>query len=296
MGTRIELFCPQGVLPGALDTVRGLFTAWDLTLSRFREDSDLSRLNRSDGRAYRASKLLFRVLSEALRYARETDGSFDPTLLAQIEGLGYKSSFERIEAGEEVPSLAGAISSGGGWRGIRLEHVTGLITLPSGVGVDLGGIAKGMVVDAAVALLRERGIDAALVSAGGDLRVLGLPPDQDAWPIGLEDVPHSPAVPLREGALATSGTTRRRWRQDGVMRHHLLDPASGYPVESGLRTVTVAAGSCVAADVAAKTAFVRGPEAGKRYLVTHGLAGLLVFSDGRLEPVGPWPATFEGGV
>ena len=109
------------------------------------------------------------------------------------------------------------------------------------------------------------------------------------WPVGIGSGAGAPVVVLREGALATSGTSRRRWRHAGEVRHHLLDPASGLPASAGLREVSVAAGSCTAAEVAATACAVGGPAAARRLLTRHGLAGLLTVGDGARLPVGAWP-------
>ncbi len=150
-----------------------------------------------------------------------------------------------------------------------------------------------MAVDAALAGLRRLGIDAALVNAGGDLAVCGLPPGADAWPIVVAGQESSHTLPLHHGAVATSGVARRRWRQGREERHHLLDPRTGAPARSGLWSATVVAARCAQAEVAAKAAFVLGPVAGAEFLRTRGLAGLLIGDDGACRRVGAWPPSGE---
>src|SRR5439155_22588655 len=132
----------------------------------------------------------------------------------------------------------------------------------AGVGLDLGGIAKGMAVDAALARLRALGVDAALVNAGGDLAVHGRLPGGTAWPVVVQGRRAPQTVLLERGALATSGIARRRWQQGQQSRHHLLDPRTGLPAQSGLLSITVVAARCVQAEVAATAAFVLGPQEG----------------------------------
>jgi thiamine biosynthesis lipoprotein len=167
------------------------------------------------------------------------------------------------------------------------------VTLPAGVGVDLGGIGKGMAVDAAVERLRAAGVAVAMVNAGGDLRVLGSPPGAGAWPVAIDGPSGAVTVPLARGALATSGIGRRRWRQGGVERHHLLDPRTGQPAWTGLWSVTVAAATCARAEVAAKTAFILGARAGAGFLAGKGLAGLLATESGAWQTAGPWQGPGE---
>jgi thiamine biosynthesis lipoprotein len=155
--------------------------------------------------------------------------------------------------------------------------------------VDLGGIAKGMAVDAALRMLEREGVSNAMISAGGDLGVLGLPSEAHGWVLAVESSAARPSVLLQRGAMATSGLIRRRWKVGGTERHHLLDPRTGEPAQSGLATVTVVAAQCGQAEVAAKVAFLLGREEGERFLLERGLAGLLIDIQGTMAPVGAWP-------
>ncbi|MDA8346664.1 MAG: FAD:protein FMN transferase [Thermaerobacter sp.] len=288
MGTTVEVHALAVDLAKASVEVQRLFRAWEATLTRFRPDSEISALNRSAGRAFVVSDLLFRVVSTALHWAQATQGTFDPTLLHQIERLGYRRTFSDIEHGEPLAPLDAPIEPGGQWRSVRIEPSTRMVTLPLGTALDLGGVAKGMAVDAALEALRGAGVRTALVNAGGDLAVSGLPPDRDAWPVAVAELPDE-VIPLQRGAIATSGVQRRRWKQGDVERHHLLDPQTGYPVKTGLQFVTVVAATCTEADVAATTAFLLGAKAGSDYLRARKLAGLFVPVDGTPIRVGSWP-------
>ncbi len=291
MGTTVEVHAQAAELETAGVVVQSLFHAWDDALTRFRPQSELSQLNRSAGQRFVASDLLFKAVATALHWAEATGGTFDPTLLYQIERLGYRETFEAILQAK-LPPLGEPIRPGGDWRSVRIEPQWRTIALPEGVGLDLGGVAKGMAVDAALDALQEDGIFTALVNAGGDLAVRGLPQGADAWPIGMAGLPGE-VIPLQRGAVATSGIERRRWLQGGAQRHHLLDPATGYPAETGLRTVTVVAGSCAEADVAATTAFLRGSAAGAEFLRQRGLSGLMVTGRGDVLRIGRWPGASE---
>jgi thiamine biosynthesis lipoprotein len=178
---------------------------------------------------------------------------------------------------------------GGGWRNIRLDIQRRRVTLPAGTKLDFGGIAKGMAVDAALAELRLDGISTAIVNAGGDLAVSGLPPFAESWPIAVPGRDRSWTLPLRSGAIATSGIAYRQWQQGQTLRHHLLDPHTGLPVQGDLWSVTVVADRCEQAEVAAKTAFILGAREGTEFLHTHQLAGLIIHKDGTWQAVEPWP-------
>jgi thiamine biosynthesis lipoprotein len=223
----------------------------DARLSRFRPESELCHLNRAAGRWFSASPLLFAAVARALDGARESDGLFDPTLLPQLEALGYDRDFAQIAhreiiedvAHETVPSRHHSASAAGGWRAIELDLRAQRIRMPPGVRLDLGGIAKGWAADIAL----ERfcaGYPGTLVNVGGDLRARGGPQPGESWAIGIRDpraeaaewagpgsfIPtHIATITLSRGGLATSGALRRWWLHGGVRQHHLLDPRTGLP-------------------------------------------------------------------
>lgn len=284
MGTTVTVRLDHPDADALTAQVGEMFQQWEATLSRFRPESELSGLNARAGSPTRVSPLLGRVLGAALCAARATGGVFDPTLGRQMVSAGYATSIT-------IPSGAGLRRAparpGGGWRDIVLDHSASTARIPEGVAVDLGGIAKGMAVDAAVTLLTAAGVRHALVDAGGDMRVVGL--HGAGWPVGLTDVPGQ-FLTLRDGALATSSTARRRWKVAGVEHHHLIDPRSGAPARSGAWSVSVAGRTCEHAEVAAKCALILGPVDGAVFLARHGLAGVISPTTGEPIMVGKWPS------
>jgi thiamine biosynthesis lipoprotein len=167
-----------------------------------------------------------------------------------------------------------------------------MLRLPPGMQLDLGGIAKGMAVDAAAGMLRRRQVPGGVVSAGGDLAVWGLPPRGRAWTVEIEAPGAGPLtrVPLRWGALATSSTTRRAWATEDGTAHHTIDPRTGRPAQTDLASASVVAARCQDAEVAATAALVLGADEGAAFLSSRGLHGLLVRRDGPPVVVGAWPA------
>lgn len=261
----------------ALETaaVERLFAALEAALSRFRPDSDLERLNRSEAGAVIVSPLLATALEDALRAAAATNGLVDPTIAAALEAAGYDRTFSKIEPGpvrEPVPA--------GRWREVRLAGF--LVRRPVGLRLDLNGVVKGRAVDDALALLEGDGF----VSAGGDLATRG------ELAVAL---PGGDTVTLRAGALATSGMTTRAWdRDDGNRAHHLIVPATGVPADVRWECVTVCAATCLAADVAAKTAFLLGDD-GPAWLEQHALQGRFV-SPAEIVLAGGWPESSESAI
>ncbi len=273
MGTTISILAPAQQLDLGLTLTRDLFAEWEATLSRFRPASELSQLNASAGRGMVLSPLLLTVLEEALAAAVATDGIFDPTLLPQLRQAGYDQSFASLPIRRPALDVSIATQPGGAWRDIIIDHRHGLVIMPPGTALDFGGIAKGMAVDAALDRLAAAGITSALVNAGGDLGVRGLPTGLDHWPVA---VPGDEVLALRGGALATSGIERHNWWRGATFHHHLLDPRTGESTRNGLWSATVTAERCGQAEVAAKVAFILGPVSGSDFLEHIGLAGLLI--------------------
>ena len=287
MGTTISLLLPAKQAAQGKQIVRDLFAEWEQALSRFIPESELSRLNRLADAPVAVSDLLYSVLATALTAARASEGVYDPAMLEQLEKIGYDRTFDDIQPTAFDPIIPG--EPGGRWRGIKVNPIYREVTLPVGIKLDFGGIAKGMAVDAALQRLREHGISPALVNAGGDLAVSGLPPTEDTWLIAVPGRERYWSLPLHRGAVATSGIARRHWRQGNILRHHLLDPRTGLPAQSDLWSVTVVADRCEQAEVAAKVAFILGSRRGADFLRRHHIAGLLVREDGTWESVEPWP-------
>lgn len=247
-----------GAGPGELDAIRRLFAERERTFSRFLPSSELSRVNASTARGMLVSRLFAATLEQALGAAAATGGLVDPTLGAALVAAGYDRDFPLLS--DASIRSAAPTAERHGWRAVALEGR--LLTRPRGLVLDLNGVVKGLAVDDAVALLAADGF----VSAGGDVAARG------SCAVGL---PGGGTVSLHGGALATSGTSSRTWMQNGVRQHHLVDPRTGRPSRSRWRTVTVAASSCLAADVAAKASFLLDVE-GPGWLDALGLPGRFV--------------------
>ena len=287
MGTEVHLLVSSARKREGGQLVEELFARWEGALSRFRPESELSRLNARAGHPVRVGDILLHAVEASVAAAEATGGLFDPTLHDELVRIGYAQSFDVIGAVEPSACRPGRR---GAWRRIVTSRTARVVLLPPGCGLDLGGIAKGMAVDAAVEQLVQHGITPVLLSAGGDLAVHGVPPRARAWHVRVGERSDAPVVSLVRGAIATSGTARRRWLQGTVRRHHLLDPRTGNPADSGLSQVTVAAVSCREAEVAATAAFVAGAGLATRLLERNGVSGLLETDDGRSIAVGRWPS------
>jgi thiamine biosynthesis lipoprotein len=270
--------------------------AVDEACSRFRSDSELSRLNAADGAVTSVSEVFADLVEAALRAARLTDGAVDPTCGQALMEIGYDRDFALLQAAEpreadERP--AGQRGRVPGWRSVKLDRRRRLIKLSNGAQLDLGATAKAWAADRCARLIAEQAGSGVLVSLGGDIAV-GGPPPADGWRVRVTDDhaagPEAPGqtVTIRSGGLATSSTTVRAWAVGGRRMHHIIDPATSEPARSCWRTVSVAAGSCVDANTASTAAIIRGAVA-VPWLRDAGLPARLVREDGAVETTAGWP-------
>ncbi len=290
MGTQVSLLLPAERSAEGPRAER-LVATWAATCTRFDPNSELSRLNATSGRRHHVSELLFNVLVVARQAAEATDGLFDPTLLPSLEAIGYDRDFDALAHGVPGRPQDQTLPATGGWRAVDLDPDTRTAMLPPGVRFDLGGLAKGMAVDAVIAELVSRDVQVAAMDAGGDLAVLGLPPGAGAWSIAVDAPGGARRLSLASGALATSSRARRTWRQGSEVRHHLIDPRTGLPSTAPLWSVSVAAFTCAQAEVAAKAAFLLGRDDGSQFLASRGLAGLFLSAAGTESRAGRWLAS-----
>jgi len=274
--------------PGDLDAARcaveSEVDAIDAACSRFRADSELSRLNACAGRPTPVGPLLNEALAAALRAARLSGGVVDPTVGEALVLAGYDRDFAQLRP-QAGPLRAVRVP---GWRVVRHDADRHLVTMPAGVQLDLGATAKALAADRAADAAADACLNGGvLINLGGDIAVAGSIPDP-GFVVGVADDHRAGAeqmVTIASGGLATSSTTVRRW---GAGRHHIIDPRTGIPAGSCWRTVSVAAASCVDANTAATAAVVLG-RAAQRWLDERGLPARLVASDGTVAIVGGWP-------
>jgi thiamine biosynthesis lipoprotein len=273
--------------PGLAERARDRLERLEGLWSRFRPDSEVSRLNQAGGRRMEVSSETIHLVGIAVEAWSVTRGAYDPTVLGDVLRAGYTVSFESLRAVPTGPLAHIEFRIGAG--GIRTDPLAHTVQLPPGVGFDPGGIGKGLAADMVVEELMAAGAQGACVNVGGDLRVCGTPPDSppgSGWAIGVDDpfTDGSLAVlGLADGGVATSSRLLRRWTgAGGTPSHHLIDPRTGKPADSGLATVTVVAAHAWQAEMLSKAVFVTGATAGAVLLDDFGAAGLLVTDDGSL--------------
>jgi FAD:protein FMN transferase len=279
------------VMSSARAEVMAEVAACDLACSRFRDDSELMGLNAPGRRQLEVavSPWLADALGMALRAARDTDGLVDPTIGQCLIDLGYDRSFELLTPDQPLVVRATHTPA---WEHVSVRRQAARV--PLGVRLDLGATAKALCADRAAQRASIVSGCGVLVSLGGDIALAGQAPD-DGWAVRVTDrADIDPAsgpgqtIAVRQGGLATSGVAARRWAQEGWARHHLVDPRTAMPAVGTWRTVSVAAASCVEANISSTAAVIMGGPA-PQWLSRRGTHARLVGVDGEVVFVGDWP-------
>lgn len=239
-----------------LDEVRQTIVSLESLLSVTDSESEIFQLNQNGSAALSAQTQ--EVLEQALSISARTDGAFDPTVYPMVQAWGFTTETNRVPDAEALAALIVGTSH------LHLEQ--GRATLDAGAAVDLGGIAKGYTSQVCAELLAREGVTSAILVLGGNVQTLGSKPDGSDWLVGISD-PDAPSDAIAKlhftGSLAlvTSGGYQRYFEADGIRYHHIIDPQTGFPAETGLRSVTILAENGTLADALSTALYVMGPEA-----------------------------------
>jgi len=265
--------------------------------TRFKDTSELSALNRAAGTWFPVSSEMLDVLTLALDCHQATNRIFDPSILPDLQAVGYTESFDQLSKLGSVtgPKSQVLASSKSRFTEIEIDVAQKQVRIPKDMQIDLGGIAKGWIAEKAAQLMSEYSSVCA-VNAGGDMFLIGQPQGQANWEVALED-PRNPTQDLmvllvEDGAVATSSVVKRSWKQDGLKRHHLIDPRTGNPAETPWLSVTVFAPKAVLAETFAKAILIAGPEQTQPLLNNNpDISFIAVDADGQL-----WKSPIEKEV
>jgi thiamine biosynthesis lipoprotein len=258
-----------------LDEAFALAALCERLWSRFRSDSELSRVNANAGAPTAISPPTAALIYEMIEGFALTQGDFNPTLLPAVLEVGYRTSQVRDELVTELARPAEVFAS---LDGITLDTTS--VTIPRGMTLEAGGIGKGFASDLIVAAARASGAEGVMVSLSGDVVVAGSAPDGDAWRLGVEDPfdtsAHVQVIRLVEGAVVTSSQLKNRFAGG----HHLIDPKTQRSAETSAQTVSVIARSGARAEVMAKSGFLRPIPEFLDWLPRVGGAGMVIDADG----------------
>jgi FAD:protein FMN transferase len=299
MGTRLSIVLPAPAPEATFDTAFAEVERLDAVMSNWIDTSELGRMNSAAAAgAFSCSPDLFAAIDSALHWAEVTGGAFDPTVEPLTRAYGLRGREGRIEP---VATGSGTTGSPGdrvglssrprapvGWRHVRIGRPGRTVEFDQkGVGIDLGGIGKGIALDAAARVLVRRRIDNALLDFGGQILALGSPPGRIAWPVAIADpLLRGRAVEwieMRDGSVSTSGNSERAIAGEGGPIGHILDPVGQAPAAFE-GSVTVIAADATSADALSTALFVMGPGRGTVWADQHRVAVLYLERghDGRL--------------
>lgn len=248
-------------------------------LSRTVEGSDVWRINHAEGKPVEVSEETAEVLACALETAEESGGAFDITVAPVSILWDFKSGKAELPDADAISEAVRLVD----YKQIKLEGR--MVTLPAGMMIDLGGIAKGYIADQVKEYLEKRGVKHAILSFGGNIVAIGTKPDGSDWKVGIQDIDlpagnYMLVARNNGGSTVTSGIYERGFDLDGVRYHHLLSPATGWPVQNELASVTVFSESSMQGDALATASFVLGPEEGKALIERlEGVEAVFIFKD-----------------
>lgn len=272
MGTtyQVKTYGGRGISAEALkEKIELRLEALNQIFSTYRPDSEISRFNRfyRSGERFPVSTDFIRVMETASRIYRLTDGGWDGTVdpLVRLWGFHDKGDRLRVPSEHEIQVQKKRI----GFDSIKILPKGFLVKTKPDVTLDLASIAKGYAVDEIASLLRGEGLGRHLVEIGGEVLAVGSKPDGSRWNVGINRPEKGAAldsvyrvVALTDRAMATSGDYRNFFVRDGIVYTHVIDPRSGYPVQTGVVSASVIADTCAFADGLATALIVLAPEKG----------------------------------
>ncbi|WP_187369402.1 FAD:protein FMN transferase [Baekduia soli] len=301
LGTTVRLLLDGDGAQEAAAAARRWIGAFDACASRFRADSELSRLNADPRERVPVSPLLAAAIGAGAWAAQRTGGLVDPVLVDALQAGGYAGRWDPARAMDLRTALdaaparrPAAADPGGRWRAVHADGDAGVVTRPGGLHLDTGGTGKGLAADA---LLHVVGPRRAVIDLGGDIALSPGPADPRPFEVEVTDPfsrRTSHVLSITAGAVATSGIDARLWAGPDGPSHHLLDPSTGRPAWTGIVSVTALAPTVLEAEVLAKAALLSGPAGAAPWLAEHG--GLVVHDDGEVRAVGPLAARAPAAV
>lgn len=292
--------------PAVLDAAQRILddelAAIDLACSRFRSDSELTRLNGAGGHQVTVSPLFATALDVALRAAQSTDGDVDPTCGRSLVSIGYDRDYADLAS--DTSALTSPPAPAAGWRCVEFDADERTVRVPDGVLLDFGATAKALAADLAADAIYERLGCGVLVNLGGDIAVAGQPPE-GGWKVGVDDGVtradgtcatgpgasgrhETQVVAVEAGGVATSNPSVRGWHRGDQALHHIVVPSTGRPAEIYWAAVSVAGATCVDANTASTASIIRGRSA-QQWLEDLRMPARLARPDGTVLTTGGWP-------
>lgn len=248
------------------------------------DESDIYAVNHADGAAVSVSDDTLQLLSAALDYCRMTDGALDVSIYPVLREWGFTTESYQVPDEETIAALLENVD----YTRVQVDEKHKTVTLPSGMEIDLGSVAKGYTGDQVIQIFREAGVTSGIISLGGNVQVLGTKEDGSPWRIGIQD-PNGDGfvgvVEVVDKAVVTSGGYERYFEENGETYWHILDPKTGKPARKGVVSATIVGESGTMCDALSTALFVMGAEDAAAFWRANPDAGfeyILVLDDGSL--------------
>ena len=274
----ISGYADKEILEGAV----ALCGEYEKVFSRTVEGSDVWRINHGEGCPVRVCGDTAELLTIALEVCEKSGGALDITIAPASDLWDFKADEPEIPDSGELSSAAELVD----YTKLKLEG--DMVTLPAGMAIDLGAVAKGYIADKAAEYLKEKGVESAILNLGGNVVALDSKPDGREWSIGIQDPEKENgkagySVMVADKSVVTSGIYQRGFDKDGVRYHHILDRATGWPVQNGLASVTIITGSSAMADAMSTACFVLGRDMGMSFAEEMGVQAVFIGTDGKVS-------------
>ncbi len=265
-----------------VDNILQICGEYEELLSKTVEGSDVWRINHSEGQPVTVSQHTLNILDVASKFSGLSEGAFDVTVAPIVELWDFTGNTAVLPDAQEIKDRLALV-------GYQMIQVNGdMVTLPAGMAVDFGGVAKGYIADRIAEYCRESGVKSGILNFGGNVVVLGEKPDGEPWKVGIQD-PRSntgtsiAAVSVRGKSVVTSGIYERGFTLDGVRYHHLLDPDTGWPAQNELASVTIISDSSADGDALSTSCFVLGLEKGMALIDSlDGIEAIFIDRDNKI--------------
>lgn len=262
----------------ALEDAKSKMEELEALWSATDENSEIYALNSSGGKTAAVSNETRDLLEFALSMADETEGALDPTIYPVLLAWGFTTGENRIPEENELQALLQDV----GYERIKIEGNE--VTVPEGMKLDMGAVGKGYTGDVLTGILKEAGVTSALLDLGGNVQVIGTKPDGSRWRLGLRNPfdaeGYLGVLEIADAAVVTSGSYERYFIGDDGKRYgHIIDPATGYPAESGLASVTIVAKEGKLCDALSTSLFIMGREKAEGYWREHGDFEMILITD-----------------
>lgn len=280
MNTVMSLTAYGENAPEALDSAIERINALERSLSVTLPESDISRLNSAGGKPVAVGKDALDIITRSLEISEKTGGALDITIYPVLKEWGFTTGEYSVPATDELTPLLDFVD----YSQVRVSGNE--VTLPEGVQVDLGALAKGYASDCASEILRGEGVTSAILNLGGNVCAIGSKPDGKPWNVAVaspfEGEDYAGILSAEDKFVITSGKYERCFTAgDGKRYHHIIDPATGFPTENGLAAVTIVGGSGIQCDALSTALLVMGEDKARNYWRENGGFDMLLITDDR---------------